>query len=83
VGNHNNGSAIFVEFFQQVHYFIAMGGVEVTGRFIGQNDVWFGYNSTAYSHPLLLTTRELKGEVVFAVHDLHLVENFLNPFLPF
>ena len=40
VGNHDDGCAFGIEFAEQVHHFLAVLGVEVSGRLVGQYQFW-------------------------------------------
>ena len=83
VGNHYNGGALFVEICQQLHYFVTIGGVEVTSRFIGEDELRVIYDGAGYCDTLLLTTRELLWVVVTAVHDLHFIQYDFHPLFSF
>jgi len=74
VGNHYDGGALFVEVCQELHYFVTVGGVEVTGRFIGEDELGVIDDGAGNCDTLLLTTRELLWVVVTAVHDLHFIQ---------
>jgi hypothetical protein len=78
---HDDGGTALIELGEQVHHFQTIGGVEVTGRFVGKDDLGFGHYSPGNGNPLLLTTRKLLWEVVSAVHDVHAFELGLHLFL--
>ncbi len=78
VGYHDDGGAPLVELGEQVHYFQAIGGVEVTGRFVGEDDLGFGHYGPGNGHALLLAARKLLWKVVAAVHDVHAFELSLH-----
>ena len=42
VRHHHDGRALGVEFFQEVHHLLAVLGVQVTGRFIGEDQLRAG-----------------------------------------
>jgi hypothetical protein len=52
---------------EQFNGLLSPGGIEVSGRFVGQNDIWFFDNGPSQSHPLLLAHRKLGGTVVETV----------------
>ena len=56
VGNHNDGCTPFIEVSEQFHYFITIGRIQVSRRFIGQDQFGFVHNRTCYGTSLLLTT---------------------------
>ena len=47
VGDHYNGGAPFVQIHQNLHDFIAMGGIQVTRGLICQNHFWIGNTARA------------------------------------
>ena len=83
VGNHDDGRSLFVEIGEQGHYLVTVGGVEVTCRFIRQDELGVIDHGAGYGYALLLTTGELLGVVVAAVHDLHLVEDHFHALFSF
>ena len=71
VGYHDDGGAFLVEVGQKVHHFLAVLGVQVTRRLVGEDELGVGDDGTGDGHPLLLATRQLLREMVFAVPDVH------------
>ena len=74
--NHHDGRAFGVELLEQVHHFLAVLGVEVTGRLIREDQLRAGDDGASDGHALLLTAGELLREVVGAVADGHSLHNF-------
>ena len=60
VRHHDYRGTVGIEFLQQGHHFVAIGGVEVTGRLVGQDDFGIGDDGTGYGDTLLLTATEQK-----------------------
>jgi hypothetical protein len=60
-----------------------MRGVEITGRFVGEDEFRLRDDSPGNGDPLLLTAGKLLREMVAAVRYLHLFEYFLDPFFAF
>src|SRR6201992_4544608 len=58
VGNHDDGRALFVEIGEQGHHLITIRGVEVTGRFIREDELGVIDHGAGYGYALLLHTRE-------------------------
>ena len=56
-----------------------MGRIEIPGGFIGENKSRFCDNCASNGHPLLLTPGKLLWKVVFAMHNLHIFKNFIDP----
>ena len=83
VGNHHDCSAVFVQSGEQVHHLLTMRRVEVSGRFVGQDELRIGHHCPSHCHPLLLTSGELHREVLFAMNNLHLIEGSLHLFAAF
>ena len=83
VSDHDDRSPLFVQVGEQLHHFVAVGGVEVSGRFVRQDQLGVVHHGAGYGDALLLTTRELLGVVVAAVHDLHFIEDHFYALFPF
>ena len=67
VSHHNDCCSFLVQLSEQLHHLYAVLRVEVTGGLIGKNQFRIHHHGTGYSHTLLLTARELLGEVVCAM----------------
>ena len=78
VGHHDDGGAFLVEFLQQVHDFLAILGVEVTCRFIGEYELWTCHHGAGNGHPLLLTAGKLLREMLGAVADVHALHHLCH-----
>src|SRR6185436_9644656 len=51
-------------FNQRVSYFLADCGVEVSGGFVGQQQLWFGDQGARHRDTLLLTTRKMRDGMI-------------------
>src|SRR5688500_14061234 len=79
VSHHDDRRAFFIQLGKKFHYLFTIGGVQVTSRFIGKDHARFGYDGASDRYTLLLSTRQLLGKVIPAVHDIHAFKNFLHP----
>jgi hypothetical protein len=52
VCDHNDGRAGLVQLGQQLHYFVAVAGIEVTSRFVGQYQARAVYYSAGHGYAL-------------------------------
>ena len=59
VRHHADRSAVTVKFRQEPHHRLAVLGVEVTRRLVGQKNGGLAPNCAGYGNALLLTAREL------------------------
>ena len=80
---HNDGGSFLVQFGQQIHHFGSVLRVEVTGRFVGQNQFGIRDYGTGDGYTLLLSAGELLGKVFGTVADVHAFQYFLYPLFPF
>ena len=83
VRHHDDGSTLLVQLLQQVHHFLAVLRIEVTGRFVGQNQFRVGHYGTGNGHTLLLTAGELLREVLGTVADGHALHRLFDALLAF
>src|SRR6185437_2194069 len=83
VGNHDDGRSLLVEVGKQGHHFVTVRRVEVTCRFIRQDELGVIDHGAGYGYTLLLTTGKLLRVVVAAVHDLHFVEDGFHALFSF
>ena len=81
VGHHDDGGAFLVEVGEQVHHLATVLRVEVTCRFVGEDELGVGDDGAGDGHPLLLTARQLLREVVFAMSDVHAGHDGLHTLL--
>ena len=72
-----------MEFAQELHHLLAVFGVQITGRLIGQNQFRIRYYGTGDRHTLLLSSGKLLGEMFGAVHDVHPFHSLFHPLFPF
>src|SRR5256885_1598554 len=61
VGDQDQGLALFVEFVEQPQDFSAGSGVEISGRFVCEDDEGIVYQRPRDGDPLLLSTGKLEG----------------------
>ena len=78
MGHHDDGGTLVVQLTEQFHHLATVLGVKVAGRLIGQDKFRTGYDGTGDGYALLLTARELTGEVLGAVADVHPSHGFLH-----
>jgi len=64
VRDHDDGDAGFVQLLEQAHEFNAGAGVEVAGRFVGEQHFRPADERAGDGDPLLLSARKLAGKVV-------------------
>ena len=82
MGHHDNGGAFLVQLRKQSHHFVAVGRVEVTGRFVREDKLGLGDHSPRDGDPLLLAPGKLLREMLFPVRNLHPVEHFIDLLFP-
>ena len=66
MSDHNDGIALFMDVFELFHDDVGRAGVEIAGRFIGEDDFGATDNGAGDSDTLLLATRKLLGVIIFA-----------------
>ena len=81
VGDHADGRAALVEFFQEIHHLLAVLGVEIAGGFVGQKNGWATGQGPSDRDTLLLATGELGGIVPFAVAHADALQCFADGLL--
>ena len=65
----------FVERAEQLHDLLALCGVQVARRFVGENHLWVGDDCAGNAHQLLLPARELVRIEIFFSDDLESIED--------
>ena len=83
VRNHYDRRSVTIELIQQIEDFLAVGGVEVAGRLVRQNQFWTGDDRTGNGDALLLSAGQLLRPVIAAMRNVHSLQNCLHPLLPF
>ena len=79
MGDHDDGASVFlVQFVEQFHDFSSHLGVQVTGRFVGKDDVGIADDGTGDGDTLALAAGELRREVAHAVREADLFEHGLT-----
>src|SRR6202040_209930 len=63
-----------VQFLEQIHYRFTVAGVEISGRFVREQDRRLTSESARDSHALLLTTRELARQMFCPMRHSYAVE---------
>jgi hypothetical protein len=81
MGGHHHCRTFFGNCVQQSHNLRSGFGVEIAGRFIGQNKRRRIEQCPRNDHPLLFTTRKLMGHFVRFVLHAHLYQYFVNTIL--
>jgi hypothetical protein len=79
VRDHDEGDALVVEPAEGIHDLDAGAGVEVAGRFVGQDEGRLHDEGTGDGDPLLLAAGELVGEVIGAVAEPDQFEGAFHP----
>ena len=64
---------LFVEIEKELYYKVAGIGIEVSGRFVGEEDFWSVRKSTGKRNPLLFASRKLCGIMVVAISEIMLL----------
>ena len=67
MGHHDDGGSLIIQFAQQSHHFFSVFGVQITGRFISQNQFRVCHDGTGNSDALLLTTGEQMSIALMAM----------------
>ena len=78
VGDHDDGRAFLVELAEHPHHLLAVGGVEVAGRLVGEDQLGLADQRAGDGDALLLATRQLGRAVLGAVGDADLVEHLVD-----
>ena len=63
--DHDDGDATLVQFLENPHDFNAGPAVEISGRFVGEQNLWIIDQRARNRDALLLTTRKLTRMMVF------------------
>ena len=64
-----NGLSLTVQFLEYHHDFVTRAGIEVAGRFVGENNYGIVHEGSCNGHALLLAARELVRQVVHAAFE--------------
>ena len=62
VCDHNDSRSFFVQLLQQGHHLESIGGVQIAGRFVCQNQRTVRHDGTGNGHPLLFALRSCCGK---------------------
>ena len=81
VGDHHDGGALLVQLGEQVHHLLAVLGIEVASRLVGEDELGVGDHGAGDGDALLLSARELLREVLGAVGDGHSLHHGRDPLL--
>ena len=80
VGDDDDGDALLaIEPRQRFHDFVRVAGVEVAGRFVGEQQAGRVDQGARDRHALLLAARELAGRIAFAVAQAQQLERRARP----
>src|SRR4029453_7453626 len=77
--HHADRGALLVKIGEQIHNRLAVLGIQVPGRFIGQEDEWLGHQRARPGYALLLASRELAGQVLGPVRHPYFFQGFRYP----
>ena len=69
-----------IQFFQEAHHFITIRRIQISRRFISEDNTWIGNNGTRYGHTLLLSTGKLLRIMLGAVSYLHTLQSLIDTF---
>ena len=78
VCHHDDCCALAMQFGKQVHHLTSVVGVEVAGRLVGKDNLRRGDYGSRYCHTLLLTARELAGEMLRAMCNAYALHYLLH-----
>src|SRR5258708_32525637 len=78
VGPHNDRAAVSVQIFEKREDPVAGAAVQRAGRLVSQDERRIIHNGTGDDDPLLLSARELIGQVVTAVNQSDAFESILG-----
>jgi hypothetical protein len=78
MGDHDQGNAPVIEFFQDMNHILAGLVVQVSGRLICQQHPGFGDRCAGDGDTLALATRQLLRFVVTAVGEMQFIERARN-----
>ena len=65
MGNHNDSVAFFVDGLELFHDDMGATRIKITGRLIGENNLWTADDSAGNSDTLLLTARKGRYSALF------------------
>ena len=84
VSDHDDGTSVLrIEPMKDTHYFRPHFGIEVTGRFVGEDNLGIAYNGAGNGHALALTSGELLGIMAQPMRHFHALEDFVRRLSPF
>src|SRR5262245_13361489 len=75
MSDQNNRMPALIKIFEEHHDFFARFGIEIAGRFVGQNDGRIVYQSARDRDALALTAREFVRLVVQTITESHLPQH--------
>ena len=78
VGHHDDGRTLAVQLRKQFHHLAAVLRVEVTRGLVGQDQLGVRHHGTGDGHTLLLSARELLGEVFGTVRNIHAAQDLVD-----
>ena len=81
VGDHHDGGALLVQLGEQIHHLLAVLGIKVASRLVGEDELGVGDHGAGDGDALLLSARELLREVLGAVGDGHSLHHGRDPLL--
>src|SRR5579864_9368661 len=74
--------ALRIQLLEQLHDLFALGGVQVSGWLVRQEQLGARDHGAGYGHQLLLAARQLVGEQILLTDNLKAVERIANDALP-
>src|SRR5437762_3147983 len=71
----NDRGSSFIQFFEQLHDFLALRGVQIAGRLIGKNKFRFLDYRASHSDQLLLSAGKLIWEQIFFADNIEAIQS--------
>ena len=77
-GKDERDARLFVQLFHDLHHLLAVLGIQVGGRFVGQHQGGVHRQGAGHSHALLLPSAQLIGAVISVVAKAHRLQHFFH-----
>ena len=82
VRNHDDGDAGFIQLLKQAHDFDAGAGIEIAGRFVGEQHFRLADERSGNGDALLLSARKLAGKVIAPLAQPDFFQSLHGPIMP-
>ncbi|MBA7647584.1 hypothetical protein ES703_55357 [subsurface metagenome] len=80
-GEHERGGQLPVQVYQEAHDVVGILGVQVGGRFVGDNELRFLDDSPGDGHPLALAAAQLRRPGFHLIHEIHPFQGLIHRLL--